>query len=285
MRTIDVDGGRRICLHEAGDPGGFPVIVHHGTPSSGLLYERWETPGVRLIGMDRAGYGDSSRAPGRCVADAAADVEAVADALELERFATWGVSGGGPHALACAALCGERVTAVATLGSVAPWEAPGLDWLDGMGEGNLEEFALCLEGEAALLPFLDTGRRWLIETSVEDSQRAYETLLGDADKAALRGSLAQWMHDAETNGLAKDADGWLDDDLAFVAPWGFELGAIARPVLIAQGGDDRFVPRAHGEWLAEHVTGAEAWIDDTEGHLTWLENRIPEVHGWLLAHS
>lgn len=277
--------GRDLALHEAGDPGGLPVIVHHGSPSSGALYERWATPGIRLIGFDRAGYGESTRDPGRTIAAAAADTEAIADALGLERFATWGISGGGPHALACAALCGPRLTAAASLAGVAPWGADALDWLAGMGEGNVAEFDLVLAGEDALRPAVERDRAEMLASTPETLREVFATLLGPADQAVLTGALAGWMHEAGNHGLASSADGWVDDDLAFVEPWGFDLGAISRPVLIVQGGDDRFVPRSHGEWLAAHVPGAEAWITDEDGHLTLIENRVRDVHEWLLAHS
>jgi pimeloyl-ACP methyl ester carboxylesterase len=284
-RLVDLPDGRRLELHEAGDPGGFPVIVHHGTPGSGVLYDRWESDGVRLIGFDRAGYGGSSRDPGRAVAAVAADVEAIADALELERFATWGISGGGPHALACAALCGERLTAAASLAGVAPWGVEGLDWLDGMGEDNVKEFELVLAGEEALRPPIERDRAELLQATPEGLREAFDTLLGDADRAAVTGALATWMHDCMTHGIRDTGDGWIDDNLAFVASWGFDPAAVDRAVLIVQGGDDRFVPNAHGEWLAARVPGCEARLDDAHGHLTILEDLVPDVHAWLLAHS
>ena len=287
--TISARDGRALEVHEDGDPGGFPVVVHHGTPSSGVLYRAWADDarrrGIRLLGIDRPGYGGSARRPGRTVADVAADVEAVADALGLDRFATWGISGGGPHALACAALCGERLVAAASLAGVAPWEADGLDWLAGMGEGNLQEFGAVLAGEERLRPFIARERASLLEASPEALRGALESLLGDADRAVLTGALAEWMVEAHTHGLAPGDDGWIDDDLAFAAPWGFDLAAIDRPVLIVQGGDDRFVPRSHGDWLAAHLPGADAWIDDADGHLTLIERRVPDVHEWLRAHS
>ena len=284
-RSISLPDGRSLELHEGGDPDGFPIVVHHGTPSSGLLYERWATEGVRLVGFDRAGYGGSTRNHGRDIAAVVADVEALADALGLERFATWGISGGGPHALACAALCGDRLTAAASLAGVAPWNAEGLDWLAGMGEGNLVEFRLTLEGEASLTPALEHERAKMLATTPEELRRVFETLLGDADRAALTGSLAGFMHRWSAHGLAESVEGWVDDDLAFASPWGFEVDAIRRPVLVLQGGDDRFVPASHGAWLAAHVPGCEAWLDDAHGHLTRLEDLVPDVHAWLLGHS
>jgi pimeloyl-ACP methyl ester carboxylesterase len=284
-KTIRTRDGRAVEVHELGDPAGLAVIAHHGTPASGTLYDRWETPGIRLIGYDRAGYGGSSRAPGRDIAAIADDIEAIADELGLERFATWGISGGGPHALACAALCGERLTAAASLAGVAPWGADGLDWLAGMGDGNVEEFGLVLAGEDALRPAIERDRLQMTESSPAGLREVFETLLGDADRAVLDGPLIDYLHANAIHALAETGDGWIDDNLAFVKPWGFELAAITRPVLIVQGGDDRFVPRSHGEWLAARVPGAEAWIDDENGHLTLAENRVPEVHDWLLANS
>ena len=276
-------------MHEGGDVDGLAVLVHHGTPASGILYGPWvehaAANGIRLIGFDRAGYGGSTRLRGRAAAAAAADVEAIADALGLDRFATWGISGGGPHALACAALCGDRLTATASLAGVAPWGAEGLDWLAGMGEGNVAEFDAVLAGEDALRPSLERDRETLLAGGVDEMKELLDSLLGDADRAVLQGRIAEWMDVVDRNGLRDSADGWVDDDLAFVAPWGFEPGGIERPVLILQGGDDRFVPRSHGDWLAAHIPGAEAWIDDADGHLTLMERRIPEVHEWLLAHS
>ena len=288
-RTIATRDGRSLTLYEGGDAGGLAVIVHHGSPSSGLLYERWfdhaAANGIRLVGFDRSGYAGSTRHRGRSVSTAASDVEAIADVLSLERFATWGISGGGPHALACAALCGDRLTAAASVAGVAPWGAEGLDWLAGMGEGNVTEFGAVLEGEDALRPLLDRERAAMLAAGPEELTGVLGSLLGDADRAVLFGGIAAWMDAAHRNGLRDSADGWLDDDLAFVAPWGFEPGAVTRPVLIVQGGDDRFVPRSHGEWLATNVPGADAWIDDADGHLTLIERRISDVHGWLLAHS
>jgi pimeloyl-ACP methyl ester carboxylesterase len=125
----------------------------------------------------------------------------------------------------------------------------------------------------------------MLALSAEEMRQVFDTLLGDIDRAALTGPLAEWLHGNTAHGLAPGADGWIDDDLAFVAPWGFEVGDIARPTLIVHGSDDRFVPVSHGEWLAARIPGAEAWIDDVNGHLTLLQNRVGEVHEWLLSHS
>ena len=284
-RSVAFADGRSLEVHELGDPEGFPIVYHHGTPGSGTLYARWATPGVRLIAYDRAGYGGSARKHGRAVVDVVADITAVADALGLERFATWGLSGGGPHALACAALCDERLVAAATLAGVGPWNAEGLDWLAGMGEGNLEEFDLVLAGEEALRPAIERERDNLLGVTPAQLREAMAAHLSPTDTAALTADLAEYLHANIAHAIANSGDGWIDDNLAFVKPWGFELSSIARPVLVLQGGDDLMVPRQHGEWLAANVPGCESRIEDAHGHLTLAEHLVPEVHAWLQSHS
>jgi pimeloyl-ACP methyl ester carboxylesterase len=288
--NVTTPDGRTLVVRDTGDPNGFPVLAHHGTPSLGLLYEPWiadaERRGIRLLAYDRPGYGDSTRSPGRSIADCARDVEAIADALQLERLATWGISGGGPHALACAALLPGRVAAAAAVGSPAPYDADGLDWGAGMGVDNIAEFEAAVAGASVLEPFLRGQTEGLEEATGEDVAAAIASLLAPVDQAVLVGGAAG-EHLAETlrGGVAGGPDGWLDDDLAFVADWGFELATIGTPVLIRHGEQDRFVPVAHARWNASHVAGAEARITEHDGHLTLYESGIPGLHEWLLSRS
>jgi pimeloyl-ACP methyl ester carboxylesterase len=282
---VTTSDGRTLRVHEGGDPGGLPVLVHHGTPMTGELFaphaEDAERRGIRLIGYDRPGYGGSTTHEDRSVADAAADVSAIADALGLDRIAVWGISGGGPHALACAALLSDRVVAAASLASVAPADADGLDWSGGMGEANLEEFGATRRGRAALEAYLRGEAAGLLASDAEQLVAALETLLTPVDAAVLSGELAAYL-----SGCMKDAvrgiDGWRDDDLAFVRPWGFAVEDIRLPVLLWQGEQDRFVPPAHGEWLASRIPGVDARISADDGHLTLPARRVPEVHAWLM---
>lgn len=287
--TIHTRDGRTLEAHETGDPSGLPVIFHHGTPSAGIPYEPHAAlareQGIRLIGYDRPGYGGSTRAKNRRVADCAADVAAIADALGLDRFATWGISGGGPHALACAALCDDRLTAVASLAAVAPYGADGLDWLEGMGEDNHIEFGKVLEGENALRAHCEPVADELFKATSEELVQLLDSLLGPEDRSVLTGRFAEYMLEGDRHGLEHGVDGWIDDDFAFLEAWGFDLGAIDRPVLLLHGDDDRFVPVSHGSWLAARIPGVEARIGPTDGHLTLLERRMREVNAWLLAHS
>ena len=286
-RAVTLPDGRALAVWEAGDPSGPLVVYHHGTPMAGLLYEPHardaEERGLRLVGYSRPGYGASTRQPGRRVAEAAADTAALVDVLGVERFATWGLSGGGPHALACAALLGDRVAAAASLAGVAPFDAEGLDYLDGMGEANVEEFGAVLEGEDVLRPLLEAQAEQLVASGEQALLDQLGSLVGPQDRAVLRGEVVAYLRAVDRVGLASGADGWIDDDLAFVAPWGFDIEAIRVPVLVWQGRDDRFVPFAHGEWLAARIPAAEARLTD-DGHLTLMARRVPDVHAWLLDH-
>jgi len=146
MRAITAPDGRTLTVREGGEARGVPVLVLHGTPGSSLMYEPHlrdaEQRGIRLFSYDRPGYGGSTRHKGRNVADCAEDVVAVCDALGIERFCVWGISGGGPHTLAAAALLPDRIAAAAVLASAAPYDGEGLDFFAGMGDQNIEEFKI-----------------------------------------------------------------------------------------------------------------------------------------------
>jgi len=286
--ALTTPDGRALAAYEGGDPEGVPVLSITGTPSSGIIYGPHDADarakGIRLISFDRAGYGGSDARPGRSIADVVEDVRTIADALGVERLLVWGLSGGGPHALACAALLADRVPAVASLASVAPYGVEGLDWTDGMGEDNLVEFEATLKGREAIEPF-ELAHREAFKTLQPDDLRAqWETLLSPADAAVATADFAAFLIESTNAGLAPGVDGWVDDDLAFVAPWGFDVEDIRIPVLLWQGELDLFVPPSHGRWLADHIPGVEAHLSETDGHLTLFEHRVPEVHDWLLEH-
>ncbi|HYA09053.1 MAG TPA: alpha/beta hydrolase, partial [Gaiellaceae bacterium] len=203
---VDAGGGRVLRVEEGGDPAGFAVLYQHGTPGCGLLYrplvEDAAARGIRLLGYDRPGYGGSTRHAGRTVADAARDVAAIADALGLERLATWGISGGGPHALACAALLPGRIVAAASLASPAPHDAEGLDWLAGMGEANLVEFDAAVTGESALRPLLEREAAGFAAGGPEGLRDGLASLLSEVDAAVLDDELAEHLYDGMAHGLA-----------------------------------------------------------------------------------
>jgi len=259
------------------------VIFHHGTPASARLWEPWvddaRLRGIELVGYQRPGYGEVPRLEGRDIAAIAQETARFADELGVERFVTWGISGGAPHALACAALLPDRVIAAATLGVPAPYGAEGLDWYTGQGEGNLVEFAAALAGEDELRPLLE--REAVAMLAGEES--GFDTLLSPPDQAILP-RIEEFLGRIFSEALADGLDGWLDDDLAFVCPWGFDLEEIRVPVLLLHGVQDAFVPVSHGHWLGSRIPGVDARILEDEGHLS-LYARVPEVHEWLHARA
>jgi pimeloyl-ACP methyl ester carboxylesterase len=216
----------------------------------------------------RPGYAGSTPQPGRSVADAAADVAAVLDALRADTFVTMGWSGGGPHALACAALLPDRCAAATSLAGVAPYPADGLDWLAGMAPENVEEFSAAIEGEQALTETVQRMARDLQGVQGADVAAALGGLLSDVDKKALTGEFADTLADTSRKALSTGIAGWRDDDLAFTRHWGFDLDSIRRPVAVWQGGQDRMVPFSHGQWLAAHIPTARVHLYPDEGHLS-----------------
>lgn len=288
IREHDVSvGARTLAVLDAGAQDGPAVFACHGTPGSALLWrgsvEDVEARGMRLISYDRPGYGGSDPHPGRNVAAAADDIAAIADALGIERFAVEGGSGGGPHALACGALLSDRVVGVACLAGVAPYPAEGLDWLEGMGQGNLDEFAAALAGREALEPFLREQANEILAAEPEELADALRSLLSPVDVAALTGEFAEYVVDATHRAIGESLEGWIEDDFAFMAPWGFELADIRVAVQLCQGGQDRMVPMTHGRWLADRVPGVEPFLSEGDGHLTIQLGRIGDVHAWLLG--
>ncbi len=279
--------GRTLAVAEWGDPDGVPLFAFHGTPGGRIAY--WSDPsiyarhGLRRITLDRPGYGESTRLVGRSVADIVPDVIVIAGELGIGSFAVTGGSGGGPHALACAALLGDRVLRCLADVSVAPIDADGLDWTAGMTEGNVEEFHAAVAGEPAMRALAEPLRATMLERLAAGRSDFFgdDYELSESDQAQLAKHFGR-IYDQLSNALAPGADGWIDDNLAFVKPWGFDVGTIRVPVLLAYGRGDTLVPAAHGDWLAANVPGATTRVtdnghmgdDDTvEGDMAWLSGR------------
>jgi pimeloyl-ACP methyl ester carboxylesterase len=283
---VTLSDGRTLHVYDEGDPEGIAVLVHHGTPSSGRLDRAHASDagsrGIRLIGFDRPGYGGSSARPGRSVGDVTSDVTELLDALGVARYATWGHSGGGPHSLACAALLSGRCVAAAALACPAPYGAAGLDWLEGMGELNTEEFDAVLAGGEALESALLRNQAEMFSAGPDGLRQAMLTILSPLDQEAFTPEVAEWIYSVMLEGAGDRIEGWRDDNLAFVKPWGFDPADIGAPVLLLHGVQDLMAPPGHGRWLAARIPGVEAEISDSEGHITLVVGRIPAVHEWLL---
>jgi pimeloyl-ACP methyl ester carboxylesterase len=288
VTLIELADGRSLDIHVSGPGDGIPLVMHHGTPGSlvrfRVIEEAVHGRGLRLVTYSRAGYGASSRKRGRSVADVAADLEAVLDHIGAQRCLTLGWSGGGPHALASAALLPGRVLAATTLASVAPYDADGLDFLAGMGEGNIEEFGAAIAGEKEISAALDEEAAQLRDAAAEEVVESMSTLLPDVDRAALAGEAGDELTAQIAEGVRLGASGWIDDDLAFVKPWGFAVEEIAVPVHLWQGDKDLMVPFEHGRWLADRVPRGVAHLLPGEGHISIVLNHIDAILDELAAH-
>jgi pimeloyl-ACP methyl ester carboxylesterase len=285
--TISLPDGRDLELEVTGPEAGPVLLFHHGTPGGSLQFRQMaqeaHARGLRLVTWSRAGYGASSRRPGRSVADEVDDARAVLGHLGADDCFVAGWSGGGPHALACGALLPDRVRAVLCIAGVAPHDADGLAFLDGMGEENLEEFGAALEGEEALRPYLEAQRPELLAITGDQISEQMATLLPPVDRAALTGEFGDFLAHGFRQAVSVSVDGWLDDDLAFTRPWGFELSEITVPTYVWQGSDDLMVPFSHGTWLADRVPGVTAHLEQGEGHLSVGIGAMPRMLDELIS--
>jgi pimeloyl-ACP methyl ester carboxylesterase len=285
--SFELPDGRRLDLWVEGPEDGTPLVFHNGTPSSGLPFEPMVRAiadrGLRYVGWSRPGYGDSTRQPDRTVADVVHDTATVLDQLGAERAYVLGWSGGGPHAIACAALLSDRVIGTTTIASVAPWPAEGLDWLDGMGQENIDEFNATLAGPESHRASLDALWPTFRDVTPEAIAEAFGDLVDDVDRGAVTGEFAAFLAANMHEGLRESHDGWFDDDIAFIRPWGFDLGSIRGTVHIWQGAHDRMVPFAHGQWLTAHIPTACVHLYPEHGHLSLAVDSFPAILDEMIA--
>ncbi|GAC1543959.1 MAG: alpha/beta hydrolase [Vulcanimicrobiaceae bacterium] len=289
MHPFDLPDGRVADLLVGGAAHGPALVMHHGTPSDASLWSSWDDVarehGLRLFSLSRPGYATSTRAPGRCVADVAIDVRAVLEAFDVPWFVTAGWSGGGPHALATGHFLADRCRGIATLAGVAAYGAADLDFLAGMGPENHREFGAALRGEADLRAWLLANAADFASVSGAGIADAFGGLVPQIDKDVLRGGFADDMAAEMRRALAHGFDGWIDDDLAFVKPWGFDLAAVRVPVTIWQGDQDLMVPSAHGTWLAARTPMAVAKPARGHGHISLVTTYRDEIVRDLLERS
>ena len=286
LHQLQLSDGRHLDIRVSGPADGPTLVFHHGTPGSALPVRAIERAahahGLQLVTASRPGYGSSSPQPGRRVVDVVGDTKAVIDHLGVDRCFIAGWSGGGPHALACAARLAEAAGALVIAG-VAPYGAEGLDWMVGMGEDNVEEFGAAIEGEEPLRRYLENAREEFKSVTVEGLVTSMATLLPDVDRAVLTDEFGEDMVANLQEGMRIGVDGWLEDDLAFASPWGFDLSEIRRPTMIWQGSEDLMVPFDHGRWLAAHLPGASVHLEEGEGHLSVAVGALDRMLDELVA--
>lgn len=279
MRETDVTlpDGRTLHVYDTGGSGrddALAVLWHHGTPNLGTppepLAEVSAELGLRWVSYDRPGYGGSTPLDGRDIASAADHATAVADALGIDRFAVMGHSGGSPHALACGALLPERVLGVISVASLAPYDAEGLDWFDGMIASGQESLRAAAQGRAA-------------KEAHEASDAEYDPEFTDADLAALDGAWG-WLGTVVGPAMAAGPGGLIADDLAYTVGWGFRPEQVLAPTLLLHGGRDGIVPAAHSRWLAERCPSSELWLKPDDGHISVLTS-APDALRWLVDNA
>lgn len=285
--TIETKKGSILEVQEGGRPDGHPVFTLHGTPGSRLLYEPHEknaaANGIRLIGYNRPGYGFSTRCEGRNVAQAASDVETIADHIGLDRFAVWGHSGGGSHSLACAALLPRRVVAAACISGLAPYGGEGLDFFKGMGEFNVSDFKLLLANREEWERKNTLDAEAMANATGGEVMEMLSSLISAVDRKSVDERVFEFLHRQFVEAFSSNVYGMIDDGLASMQPWGFDPSSIKVPLQIWHGKQDMFVPFGHGEWLAGHIPGAEAHMEPGEGHLSLFINRVGEIQQWLAS--
>lgn len=285
---VTLSDGRELEVEITG-PDGAPVLAfHHGTPGGSAQYPAMSAAaaerGVRFLTWSRAGYGNSTRRPGRDVASEVRTLEALLDHLGVDDCLVAGWSGGGPHALACGALLPQRVRAVLSIAGVAPYDAAGLDFLAGMGQDNIDEFGEALRGEDSLRAWMEPHEEELSTVTGDQITDSLDTILPEVDRAVLTGEFGEFMADSFHQALRTGVDGWVDDDLAFTRPWGFDLSSIGVPTYLWQGSEDLMVPFAHGEWLAARIPGVTAHLEQGEGHLSVAVGAFDRMLDELTRH-
>jgi pimeloyl-ACP methyl ester carboxylesterase len=284
MDHVTTPSGLHLEVLTMGPDDGYPFLYHSGSPSAAVAFEPFapilERLSLRLITYSRPGYGTSTPRPERAepwtVADDVTDSVAVLDEVGAGEFVTLGWSGGGPRALACAALLPGRCRAAVSFAGIAPYDAPGLDWAAGMGPENVRDFEAARRGRDVVEPILAEQVAMMAGSTATDIAASFGDLVDEVDAGAMTGELAEYLAASFRHAAAQGVIGLLDDTMALVAPWGFDLTGIDVPVAVWQGAHDLMVPYGHGQWLAANIPGARVHLFDDEGHVS-LVHRFDEM--------
>ncbi len=271
--------GRNIEVISAGVPSENAVFFHHGTPGACSTWDNWlpvvADLGGFAISYSRAGYGNSARNKGRSVIDNSQDTQAILQHFNVKNSVSIGWSGGGPHCLADTTLS-QSIAAISIAG-VGAYGMNDLDFLAGMGEENHIEFGAALAGEHAIEKWMQENVEGTANVTGSQLIEALGGLIGDADKRSLTPEVAEAVAFSFRHAVQVNYYGWMDDDLAFVQPWGFDLASISKPVELWQGDEDFMVPHAHGKWLASKIPTAKLIFEPGEGHISLGINKSQTI--------
>lgn len=283
-QVVVAPDGRKLSVQISGAPWGQPVFLFHGTPGvgrgprpRGIVLHRL---GIRLISYNRPGYPGSDRNKNRTVADAATDVKAIADDFGIDRFSVVGRSGGAPHALACAAILNKQVICGAALGSLAPYDAEGLDWSLGMADSNVQAYRDAEANLGALIATLQKQAGQVRGNSGGLLRKLWKELASDDKDVVGDIALRRIIAEVHAEALRDNVDGWLDDIVALSRPWGFELSEITAPVKLWHGGKDVFSPATHTYWLHKRIPNSTLEIEDQKAHFSSVES-LPKALAWV----
>ena len=281
--SITLPDGRTLEVVTAGKPEGSAIVFHHGTPGAWITWESWlpvvKAQGGFAIAFSRAGYGLSDRNKRRTVISNSHDTAAILAHFGISTFVSIGWSGGGPHCLADTTLAQNK--AAISIAGVGAYGVADLDFLDGMGEENHVEFGAAIEGEAAIDAWMQKYSGDMARATGGDIIAAMGGLLSEVDKHVLDAKNAEALAASYRHGLSVSYNGWLDDDLAFVEPWGFDISAITQPVELWQGDQDFMVPHAHGQWLHAKIPNSTMYYVPGEGHISLDVNK----RGEMISHA
>jgi pimeloyl-ACP methyl ester carboxylesterase len=269
--------GRRVTYADGGDPAGPVVLECVGTPQSRLPFpgqvELAEQLGYRMLVPDRPGVGGSDPQPGRTLADWPADAAALMDGLGVDRFAVLGGSGGGPYAVACGVLLGDRVTRVGLVAPAEPSSAPAHGFVPSADPAALRERG---ETIARLVRDDPAGLDAFFAPDLSDSDREQDAALDPALRASMLANMCEFFR--------QGTDAYVEDHTINGSDWAHLLPRLTRPTRIWQGDDDNNVPPEATRWLADQIPGAELTVLTGAGH-GLVDDIWPEVYGWLLASA
>jgi pimeloyl-ACP methyl ester carboxylesterase len=262
---LELSDGRALGYAVWGDPHGQAVFLFHGSPSSRMFAPDPAVTagrGVRLVTIDRPGYGRSDPSSGRQILDWPADVAQLANALALQQFAVMAHSSGGPYALACALAMPERVSSVVLASCVAPLDELTPD-LVGVADDEQHLVELSRSDPESAAAMIADSASWLLE----EPDRFLAVPRPEPDARLLQEPPVRQMFAASVReAVRRGLDGYISDALLERRPWGYRLGDVMLPVAVWHGAHDGYIPQVHAEIMASLLRNSRLRLDFDLGH-------------------